>query len=134
MKQQQEIINANDFEVWRDVIGYEGDYLVSDKGRVWSFKRKRFLKSSNNGKGYRIVILYKQGKAKCVSIHRLVAQAFVVNNRPEEATEVDHKNHDRSDNRASNLRWVTPLENRMHRANITKIAAYNPQTGERVGI
>lgn len=122
------------FEVWRDVPGYEGDYLVSDQGRIWSFKTKRFLKPADNGHGYKMVVLSKNGKTKNFSVHKLVALVFVANEQPEITTEIDHIDFDRSNNKANNLRWVTPSENRKRRRNIVKIAAYDIVTGERVGV
>ena len=43
--------------------------------------------------------------------HRIVALQFVPNDDPEHKTQVDHIDHDRSNNWINNLHWVTPSEN-----------------------
>jgi hypothetical protein len=64
-----------------------------------------------NGCGYRIVTI--SGRTECV--HRIVAQAFVHNPRPDIFDEVDHINHKRDDNRACNLRWVNKELNALNK-------------------
>lgn len=112
-------------EEWRDVVGYEGFYQVSDQGRVRSVDRYighnkggkrlwrgRMLKPSKTPEGYNSVALYKNGKQCTFYIHRLVAEAFL---EPDPSRlHVDHINAIRNDNRAENLRWVTPSENNKH--------------------
>lgn len=111
-------------EKWKDVIGYEGLYQVSSKGRVRSVDRLvssagRFRKEkgrvkalSANHDGYPRVGLYKGGKGKYFSVHRLVAAAFIPN--PENKPLVDHINGTRNDNRVKNLRWATHSQNNAH--------------------
>ena len=81
----------NDDEEWRDVVGYEGFYQVSNKGRVKSlhFKNEKILTATLNNVGYLLVTLCKNGTHKNVSIHSLVAKAFIPN--PENKPEVNHK-------------------------------------------
>lgn len=105
-------------EVWRDVVGYEGIYQVSDKGRVKSLprrmrKKELILTSTSNGTGYMIVNLYKDKKRKSHLVHRLVLSAF---NPVEDSNnlEVNHKNFETHDNRLSNLEWCTKQENMDH--------------------
>lgn len=101
-------------EIWKDIEGYEGKYQVSNLGRVKSLNYKRTGKERvirlnfNNG-GYLLVDLWKNGKGKKYTIHRLVAQAFISNpcNKPC----VDHINTIQTDNRVENLRWVSYKEN-----------------------
>lgn len=104
-------------EIWRDIKGYEGLYQVSNLGNVKSLTYKNTKQIRNrrpykNKNGYLRVELSKNGKKKKVSIHRLVAQAFILNtdNKPE----VNHKNGIKADNRADNLEWVEPKENIRH--------------------
>lgn len=96
-------------EVWKDIVGYEGLYQVSNLGRVKSLRRKyrtkeKILKQTDNGFGYLYVKLTKGSKSSNFRTHRLVAIAFVPN--PNNFTIVDHINGDRTDSRSFNLRWV----------------------------
>ena len=93
-------------EEWRDVVGYEGLYQVSNLGRVKSlFRYKKILKGVKTNTGYLRIALCKNGKMKLVSIHRLVANAFVYN--PNNYPCVNHKDEIRINNRADNLEWCT---------------------------
>jgi len=80
------------------------NYLIYEDGRVWSKKYSKFLKPSDNQRGYYQVVLYGE-KKKTKKIHRLVAENYLDN--PDNLPEVDHINRDRGDNRVENLRWVT---------------------------
>lgn len=95
-----------DNEQWRDIDGYEGVYQVSDFGRVRSLKygKVRVLKPQKNKCGYLIVGLYKDGKRKGITVHRLVADAFIPNN-DDAKNEINHINEDKEDNKVSNLEY-----------------------------
>ena len=99
-------------EQWRDIEGYDGAYQVSDLGRVRSLKfgKVRVLRISKNMKGYLFVNLHRDGKQKNVSVHRLVASAFIENDNILN-DQVNHRNEDKTDNRASNLEWCTAQYN-----------------------
>lgn len=118
-------------EEWRDVVGYEGFYEVSNMGRVRSVKRfvngrwglRPFkgvvLKTSNRTKGskfspfyYQGVNLHKNGEAKNMHVHRLVAEAFIPN--PYNFPIVNHIDENPSNNRAENLEWCTQKQNQNH--------------------
>lgn len=100
-------------EVWKDVLGYEGMYQVSDLGRVRSLDRHttngRFLKGrlmkQRLNQGYLKVKLCKNNKHECRSVHRLVAFAFISN--PNNYPVINHKNEIKTDNRVMNLEWCT---------------------------
>ena len=93
------------------INGYE-NYLVSNKGEVINEKTSHILKPFMGTGGYLYVTLSKDGKGHPKRLHRLVAEAFCL--RRTEATEVNHKNGDKTDNRANNLEWVTKSENMNH--------------------
>lgn len=96
-------------EVWKDIKGYAG-YQISNQGRMWSYKRNKYLSPWKNNKGYMAInIIANNGKRKCELIHRLVALHFIDN--PEGKPEVNHINHIRDDNRVENLEWVSKSEN-----------------------
>ncbi len=70
-------------EVWKDVVGYEGRYQVSNLGRVASIGRygipeyRKILTSNWNSHGYIRANFYSEdGKVRSFMVHRLVAQAF----------------------------------------------------------
>ena len=109
-------------EEWRAIKGYEGLYEVSDWGNVRSVDNEivylvkgkypakrivkgKLLKTYKNNGGYVMVGLNNNSKKNKRTIHRLVAEAFIPN--PEKKPTVNHKNHDRTDNRVENLEWAT---------------------------
>ena len=116
-------------EVWRDVKGYEGLYQVSNMGRVKSLGRKdrfgrvikeRILEPAVTHNGYLRVGLHVDGKRKMLRVHRLVCEAFHEN--PDNKSEVNHVNEDKTDNRACNLEWSTRTENCNHGSRNERVA------------
>lgn len=107
-------------EKWKDVVGYEGVYEVSNQGRVRSrdhidtigrFRRGRVLKPAIHNRGYTYVNLYdaRTNQKSREYIHRIVARAFI--GEPPRGHNVDHINRVRDDNRLENLRYLTIKEN-----------------------
>ena len=102
-------------ETWKDILGYEGSYQVSDQGRVRSLTRKRknrygeiikegvLLKERKDRNGYLHVILQNNGEKKFALIHRLVAEAFIPH--VADKTEVNHIDENKENNRVCNLEW-----------------------------
>lgn len=104
-------------EIWKDIIGYDGLYQVSNLGNVKSFNCNRnknglILKQGISKKGYSVVWLKNNGLKKTLPVHRLVALSFIQNfdNKPQ----VNHINGIKNDNKISNLEWVTNSENIKH--------------------
>jgi len=111
-------------EIWKDIPGYEGYYQISSIGRVkavartitgrWGKQRLKELirRNGKNPKGYQLVDLHKNNISQTITIHRLVAMAFIVN--PENKPCINHKNGIKDDNRVENLEWCTYAENNQH--------------------
>lgn len=114
-------------EIWKDVVGWEGLYKVSNQGRVKSLeritiqkngrvyhKKERILKPAGGDStgGYLYVYLYQDGRGgENCAVHRLVAIAFIPN--PDNKPEVNHKDGVRYNDWAYNLEWATSSENQM---------------------
>ena len=86
-------------EVWKDVVGYEGTYMVSNLGRVKTLhwrgsKVEKILCEKKHTDGYLFVELYKNNTRKPITIHRLVAIAFIDN--PQNLPCINHKDENKS--------------------------------------
>ena len=111
-------------EIWKDIEGYEGIYQVSNLGRVRSLDRivpalchktgtivdyhrkGRIIRQRpiSSGSGYLVITIHdNEQKAHTQLVHRLVARAFVPGYR--EGLDVNHKDEDKTNNRADNLEW-----------------------------
>jgi hypothetical protein len=116
-------------EIWKDVVGWEGMYLVSNLGNIRSLDRlvrgphpegriiKGKLRKLLTVKGYLSINLIdkKSGKSTRNSVHRFVAEAFIPNtdNKPE----VNHIDGNKKNNKVDNLEWCTRIENVRHAIN-----------------
>ena len=109
-------------EVWKDIAWSNGLYQVSNKGNV---KRgKRTLKPLTRGRGYLSVFIYDgRGGRKQVSVHRLVAEAFIPN--PCNHLEVNHIDECKTNNSVENLEWCTHKENGNHGTRNKRIGIAN---------
>jgi hypothetical protein len=113
-------------EEWRDCVGFEGYYQVSNLGNIRScdrlvfnkgsgasYKRKgQVLKPRIDAYGYLITDFWVKGEKTTVKLHRLVLDAFI---GPENGKCCDHINGVRDDNKLENLRWATAKENNANR-------------------
>ena len=90
-------------EIWKEILGYEGLYEVSNLGRVRNMRTGRILKPGPDKDGYLLVGLYKSGVRTTNKIHRLVGQAFLPN--PQNLPQINHKDEDETNNAVSNLEW-----------------------------
>ncbi len=107
--------------MWKFIEGFEGLYEVSDTGEIRGVDRLGYsgqrlkgkkLRPRFSGKGYYIVSLRKNNKTYNMYIHQAVAKAFVP--KREGCPIVNHKDGDKTNNRAENLEWVTYHENNQH--------------------
>lgn len=99
-------------EVWEEVPGYNGKYLISQYSRVKSVIKKRplILKRSISSGKYKVVLIGKFGRLVSEDIGRLCAKVFV---RPAEENEVlEFKDGNRFNTVSTNLRWITRKESR----------------------
>lgn len=109
---------SNHTEEWRDVVGYENRYRVSDRGRIVAdykargYRAGRTLGSCARGDGYATVSLSKNGKAKSFLVHRIVLGAF--RGLCPKGMNCNHVNGKKDDNRLANLEYVTFSENTRH--------------------
>jgi hypothetical protein len=103
-------LTAKDLMVgYKFIPQYENRYSIDENGNVFSHVSGRILKPQKNHRGYLMVDLYKNGKAKKGIIHRLVAITYIPN--PQNLPEIDHIDTNRQNNNVNNLKWCTRKEN-----------------------
>ena len=101
-------------EQWKPIERFNGEYMVSNFGRVRSLKRHkdRIMPQTIQRRGYLACTFWMNNKAKCVKVHRLVAETFIPN--PNNLPEINHIDGDKLNNLASNLEWCTRSQNVKH--------------------
>ena len=115
-------------EIWKDIPGYEGLYQVSNLGRIKSlcyksnYRNEIILKLRKKQNGYFQVVLYKNGKPKDFSVHKLVAKTFI--NNPNDYPIINHKDENKQNNKVDNLEWCTHSYNNEYSLS-KKINQYN---------
>lgn len=125
MKNIHVLPTPKDFEVWKDVVGYEGLYQVSNFGNVKSLDRivnkpngvsylrkGKICTQSKSNLGYMTVGFTVNNKKVNKYVHRLVAEAFITNMN--DYPQVNHIDCDKTNNRMYNLEWCTNSQNHIH--------------------
>ena len=98
-------------EEWKDIVGYEGIYRISNQGKVMSlwYGKTRIMKLCVISCGYIVIVLHKNKRAKTFYVARLVAQHFLPD--WDKSLQVDHINGVKTENHVDNLRMVTRSQN-----------------------
>lgn len=117
--------NSYIMEIWKDIVGYEGLYQVSNLGNIKTLKKttinkrgiaqsfeEKLMKMVLSNRGYLRVGLVKNRKQSLCSVHRIVAIAFILN--PIKKQQVNHIDGNTQNNHVANLEWATPSENALH--------------------
>ncbi|GAA4391717.1 NUMOD4 domain-containing protein [Hymenobacter koreensis] len=106
-------------ELWKDIPGYDGVYQVSTFGRIRSFSKvnardgRLHIRRPGLTNGYYKVCLYdKHSKVKAISVHKLVATAFIPN--PNDYPVINHIDCNKLNNNINNLEWCTRKHNTQH--------------------
>lgn len=97
------------------IPGFDGNYSVTEDGKVFSHIRNRYRKIFTDAKGYNTIRLQFEGGTKSFRVHRLVALTYIDN--PDNKDTVNHKDGDKKNNHCSNLEWMTHHENMTHAYN-----------------
>jgi len=123
-------------EIWLDIKEYEGLYKVSSHGRVWSYPKKgkgghngKMLSAGKDTNGYLKILLLKDKKRKTITIHRLVASAFIPN--PNNYPIILHGDDNTANNYYKNLSWGT---NKMNSEDMINKGRANKARGEKHGL
>ena len=132
-------------EIWRPVVGYEGLYEVSSYGRARSLDRYvrcdyekyrlhkgKVLSPGKDKDGYLSVVLSCNGKHKKITIHRLVAQAFIPN--PDDLPIINHRDEDKRNNRVDNLEFCDHKYNMNYGTRNTRIRETAIKNGHWTGL
>lgn len=122
-------------EFWKDVVGYEGLYQVSNFGRVITLYEKPYIKilsDSINSGGYCQITLHKNNNKITNRIHRLVAEAFIPN--PNNLPHVNHKDEIKTNNFVNNLEWCTHEYNMNYGTRLDRFAKAVSKTVQQIDL
>ena len=113
-------------EIWKDIVGYEGKYAVSNWGKVKSLNynhtgKEKLLSPVKTEKGYLFVNLRREGSRKTYKVHRLVLMTFAPCENMENL-QVNHIDEDKSNNRLENLEWCTCSYNNTYNGRHKRVA------------
>ena len=115
-----------DNEIWKDIVGYEGLYQVSNMGRVKSLNynhtgKEKLLSPLKDSGGYLRANLCKNGKPKMYKVHRLVLMTFSpVENM--DKLDINHIDENKLNNNLSNLEWCDRSYNINHGTRNKRVA------------
>jgi len=98
-------------EIWKDIKGYEKRYQISNLGNVKSLLKDQLMKLNSGGGYLRVKLFNKEQKTHLFAVHNLVATHFVENKDSYKNKVIDHIDHNKQNNKASNLRWTTSSGN-----------------------
>lgn len=105
----------------KDIKGYEGLYAVTSCGKIWSYRKSKFLKPYKHNSGYLSVNLYGSNRLrKTCLIHRLVAETYLIN--PDNLPQVNHKDENKFNNCLNNLEYSTVVANNNYGTRNERIA------------
>lgn len=127
--------------VFKPIKGFENMYEISNYGTIKSVERNivckdgqikpvksRELRQTDNGTGYKFVYLWKHNKQHRYYVHRLVAEIFIPN--PDNLSEINHIDNNKSNNHVSNLEWCNRLYN--ERQKLKHISGYPAKPIEQI--
>lgn len=109
-------------EIWKDVVGYEDIYQVSNCGNIKRVETQHIKKLRLN-QGYFNIMLYTHSKWKMCKVHRIVANAFILN--PNNYPCVNHKDECKTNNHVDNLEWCDDKYNSNYGTRNQRIADAN---------
>lgn len=109
-------------EIWKEILGYENLYEVSNLGKVRNMRTGRILKPGPDKDGYLLICLYKNGRRTTNKLHRLVAQAFLPNSSK---PQINHKDEDKTNNCVNNLEWCDAKYNANYGTRNKKVSERN---------
>lgn len=99
-------------EIWKEIIGYEGLYEISNTGLVKSITRNIILKPRISNGYFRLGLTDKYGKRPHFLVHRLVGLHFIHN--PNNYPIINHLDGNKLNNDVTNLEWTTYQGNTRH--------------------
>ena len=104
-------------EIWKDIKGYEGKYQASDLGNIRSLNYHRenklkLLTQCKDKDGYKVVLLYNNGRRKQFRVHRIIAETFL--NNDDMLPCINHKDENKANNNVSNLEYCTTEYNNQY--------------------
>ncbi|MBQ2175564.1 MAG: HNH endonuclease [Alphaproteobacteria bacterium] len=123
-------VNYADIEYWKAMPNYEGIYMISSWGRVKAlpskvhihnagdyYTKEKILVLCKNSGGYYI---FRSRDHKSISVHRMVALAFLGGPPNPDKNVINHKDENKTNNRVDNLEWCTTKYNVTYGAAIQK--------------